>query len=83
MKTRQEYEDIVAQPGEFKGKPIWTPYFYDLMMDGEGEIIGNTTVFSIEKEDIALFPELKDYTYTRLSTSDDGSCFCFYARKKF
>jgi hypothetical protein len=31
------YQGLRAPLGKFEGEPFYTPYFYDLMMDGEGE----------------------------------------------
>lgn len=80
MSRRERYEEIVSHPGKFEGEPPWTPYFYEMSMDG---LIGNPEVvyegdevaytrFEIEDEDIALFPELRPYAFALLSESDQG-----------
>ena len=30
---------IIQNPGKFEGSPDWTPYYWDLVMNGEGEDI--------------------------------------------
>ena len=32
-------DGIIQNPGKFEGEPIHTVYYYELMMDGEGEDI--------------------------------------------
>ena len=34
-----EYKDSVSRPGRFENETILTPYLYDSMLDGDGEII--------------------------------------------
>ena len=38
-KKIHEYTDAVSRPGKFENETILTPYLYDTMMDGDGEII--------------------------------------------
>ncbi len=35
--TRKECEQAVARPGKFEHEPPWTPYFYNLMLDGRAD----------------------------------------------
>ena len=34
-----EYTDEVSRSGKFENETVLTPYLYDLMMEGDGEII--------------------------------------------
>ena len=83
--TRQEIlndydirQGIIHTPGKFEAEPIYTPYFYDIMMNGGGdetEYDDDGTVidsFNITEEDIKVFPELKNTKQIRLWTSDQG-----------
>jgi len=35
----QKYSEMISRPGKFEGETVLTPYLYELMMDGDGEII--------------------------------------------
>lgn len=78
-KTAKEYQDIVNRPGKFEGESIYTPYFWDILIDcGNGDdteydINENPIeVFNINDEDIAIFPELKQYKQFRIWTDNNG-----------
>lgn len=73
---------IIRSPGKFEGAPIYTPYFYDLIMN---DMADNTEydeydnpidLFDITDDDIAQFPELKNITHIRLWQDDNGFVFC-------
>lgn len=71
MKTRKEYQEIVKQPGKFELQDVYAPYFYDLMLDGNGEYDYNSVLrFEITDQDLKLFPELSDYKYVELHESE-------------
>ncbi len=67
---RAEYEAMVKRPGKFEGEPCWVPYYYELLLDGDGEChctcpedsdsCDCPTVFSVDEQERALFPELTD-----------------------
>lgn len=65
--TVQEYEEMVSHPGKFEGEARYVPYFYDIMMDGGGEVVEDNghdgwvdqvMRFEVDPEDVQLFPEL-------------------------
>lgn len=76
----RHYMDIVKRPGKFEGEAPYVPYFYDQAMEGfGGEILeggedGGYSVekFKVSKEDIAIFPELKNKKYVKLIYREDG-----------
>jgi hypothetical protein len=85
--TREEIEreyiikhNIIISPGKFESEPRYAPYFYDLLLNGEGEeeLIDpdysdeTATSFSISQEDIEQFPELLEYSEIILFISDSG-----------
>jgi len=45
---------IIQNPGKFEGEPLSTPFYYDLMLNGEGEFI------DIEPSDRVQFPNIPD-----------------------
>lgn len=75
--TLKDYEAMVKRPGKFEGEPAYTPYFYDFFMDGEGEDVSkenDSTIlrFTIEVEDVEMFPELQEFTHVELIFSETG-----------
>ena len=43
-------DGIIHNPGKFEGEPIHTVYYYELMMDGEGEDIYDDGVATEDAE---------------------------------
>ena len=67
----------IMNPGKFEGEPIFTPYFYELAMNGMGEPgPDNSDRFYVEPEDIQEFPELAGIITVELQYSDNGFVFC-------
>lgn len=59
--------------GKFEGEKIYTPYFYDLLLNGDGEENGGGNVyFEILPEDIKEFPELKGKKIVEFTETDNG-----------
>jgi len=76
---RAKYEDMVSGPGKFEGEPDWSPYFYDRIMNGDGEEIGGEpwqTVLEITEEDKAIFPELTKGHWILFYEDDNGFAHC-------
>tara|TARA_Y100000593_G_scaffold4251_1_gene8449 strand:+ start:361 stop:696 length:336 start_codon:yes stop_codon:yes gene_type:complete len=84
-------EDAVKGPGKFEGEPGYTFYFYESMMEGDGEdyyeldadtyTMGEEyetsyTAFDITGADTAIFPELKGYKRAFLHEDDYGFVTC-------
>ena len=71
--TRQDIENdygpisngTIRMPGKFEGEPVYAPYFYDMMLNGEtdGDDISSDgdciSIFVITDEDRRSFPELE------------------------
>jgi len=82
--TRQEIEDqytvengIIQDPGKFEGEPLWSPYFYDLYLNGCADYDGDDELwFDIDDEDLAQFPELVGYTRVILREDEQGFVYC-------
>ena len=80
--TRIECEKLTARPGKFEGEPIYSPYFYEFMLDGMADKTiwhdDGTAVdlFKVEEEDIEIFPELKMVFTVAVSTDDNGFAYC-------
>jgi len=75
---RKECEEAVSRPGKFEGEHIYTPYFYDVILNGEREILEeNITTIEIEPEDREIFPEIpSDATRIILAESEQGFVHC-------
>jgi len=59
--------------GKFEGEKIYAPYFYNLMLCGEGkENGGNNIYFEILPEDIKEFPELKGKKIVEFGETENG-----------
>ena len=81
-------EDAVQGPGKFEGEPGYTFYFYENMMEGDGEAYTDVTefmgeeyetsytAFDITAADTAIFPELKGYKRAFLSEYGTGFVTC-------
>ena len=71
---------IIENFGKFEQCPLYAPYFYDILMNGESDsqVIDDfgciKDVFNVTQEDIKEFPELKGIKAITVSTSDDGFC---------
>jgi hypothetical protein len=63
---------IICSPGKFEGEPIWAPYFYNVMLNGESEHINGVDYFKLEAEDKAIFPELANSFGVALEESEQG-----------
>lgn len=65
---------IIAEPGKFEGETLATPYFYDLMLNGDGDECGDGwDAFRLEPEDHARFSWLQpDSAWFVLFYSDQG-----------
>jgi len=55
---------IITSCGKFESEPLYSVYFWDLVMNGDGETVmqGDSifSVFDITEEDLKEFPELKN-----------------------
>ena len=58
---------IIRDPGKFEGEPIYVPYLWAFVLQGDGESIYDGTVddpgtqytcLGIDPDDILAFPEL-------------------------
>lgn len=61
---RADYIETVKHPGKFEGCSPIAPYFYDRMMEGDGEIIGSDdcggdsyTALDVDDTDRAEWPD--------------------------
>jgi hypothetical protein len=63
-------------PGRFEGNPYYVAYFYDRMMNGDGEIRGpeydSYTVLDVSATERAAFPDLKGRRSINLGISEQG-----------
>jgi len=73
-KTRLQLEEefdidargIITNPCKFEGESLATPFYYDLMLDGEGDII------EIESSDRSAFDIEDRYNFVLVLESNDG-----------
>ncbi len=85
---REKYEAIVQGPGKFEGEQSYSPYFYDLMMNGGGDSTVYdqempVEIFIVTKEDRAIFPdELKGVHAVTLYEDGQGFVYSIPATKK-
>jgi hypothetical protein len=57
---------IIQNPGKFEGEPLSTPFYYDIMVNGEGEFI------TIEPSDRVQFPNIPDNKEIAYVTEDEN-----------
>ena len=56
---------LIQNPGKFENEPLSTPFYYDLMLNGEGEFI------DIEPSDRVQFPNIPDDKAIAYVTEND------------
>lgn len=56
---------VIQNQGKFEGEPLSTPFYYDLMLNGEGEFI------DIEASDRVQFPNIPDDKDIAYVTEDE------------
>ena len=72
-----KYVEIVSHPGKFEGEAAYSPYFYDSMLNGDGEWINDTEqLFWISPEDILIFPDLKGFEAVLCTEDEQGFWYC-------
>lgn len=69
-KIRAKYSYV--GPGKFEGEPIYLAYFYDQVIEGCGESVGNGYCVEVEEEDREIFPELGDIQEICFYCDDNG-----------
>ena len=64
---------IIVSPGKFEGEWVWAPYFYDAMLNGDGEEEDDGWLaFVVGPEDLKEFPELDGVKWVSLYEREDG-----------
>lgn len=64
---------IISNPGKFEGEMYYTPYYYDVGMNGMAdEDSGSAWLFELGEEDYKKFPELKGHKNIIISSNDQG-----------
>ena len=59
-------DGIIRNPGKFEGEAVWVPYFWDLVMDGDGEEVFDedgelvATRFKVDAEEEEAFADVLD-----------------------
>lgn len=73
MSTLQELEQqftvkngIIQNPGKFEGETLATPFYYEIMLEGEGAVI------EIEPSDRLAFDIDNKYNFVCVQESNDG-----------
>lgn len=67
---------LITNPGKFEGESLATPFYYDIMLNGEGDVI------EIESSDRLAF-EIEDiYNYVVVIESSDGFVSLFWCETK-
>lgn len=71
--TREQCLEAINSPGKFEGEPVYAPYFYDAMLDGDGEWINDVVQrFDVTDDERKMFPELEDCKQVDLLEDSDG-----------
>lgn len=73
---RAHYEAMVKGPGKFECEPAWTAYFWDQVMNGDGEdrVSGGDTISMFEPDawEREAFPELEGYDVVSVYSDSRG-----------
>jgi hypothetical protein len=73
VEMRAKFLEETHHPGKFEGEPAYTPYFYEMMMNGVGEQTSSgDDRFRVSAEDRDIFPELKGKKSVTIHIRDDG-----------
>jgi hypothetical protein len=80
LRNYQTENGRIVEPGRFQGEPRWLPYFYELMLDGSGQVLDwpsgeTTTLVDIYEGDVRLYPELVEYVVVAIEENSDGFVF--------
>jgi hypothetical protein len=63
----------IVSPGKFESEAVYAPYFYEAMLSGDGEELGDGELrFDVTDEDRREFPELKGVEFVLLSEDSNG-----------
>lgn len=64
----------ILSPGKFEGEMVYLPYYYDLAMEGRGDMNDDDVVvaFEVLPEEREVFPELGRASEVRLMETDQG-----------
>tara|TARA_R100000306_G_C4272634_1_gene90952 strand:- start:266 stop:541 length:276 start_codon:yes stop_codon:yes gene_type:complete len=63
----------VSRPGKFEGCEIYAPFYYDCMLDGDGEELDDGCLrFDVRSSEVKMFPELANTKYVDLYEDDNG-----------
>jgi hypothetical protein len=66
---------MIKAPGKFEGERDYAPFFYELMLHGCCDFVGDDgeiCVFSVDNEERERFPELGDRQKIAFYERDDG-----------
>lgn len=68
---------LITNPGKFEGEPVYSPYFYDQLLNGfADEDDGELAVFKLVEEDFKEFPELISFKIVQLRQDNNGFIHC-------
>jgi len=69
-------DGIIKNPGKFEGEPAYVPYFWDMVLDGQGseDDQGNSYI-EFDAEDVKTFPDLEGFDCIALRENNDGFVF--------
>lgn len=67
-------DGIIKSSGKFEAEYLWVPYWYDFMLEGFAETIGDGAfLIEVSEADRKEWPELKEETFFMfLEESDNG-----------
>jgi hypothetical protein len=68
---------VITSPGKFEMEPVWSPYYWDLALNGDGDTDTvhaiEVTHFDVQTDDVDQFPELTNFE--RVSVWEDEAGF--------
>lgn len=65
---------IIRSPGRYAARPVWTPYFLALALEGAADGVDELGgyIFLVDASDVERFHELAGAVCVRLWLTDDG-----------
>jgi hypothetical protein len=86
----------IREPGKFEGEPRWVPYFWEMILNGDGEDFYTdaievgpeewepsgtlVTYFKVDSDDREEYPELEDVDDVWLWENSQGFVICLTDR---
>lgn len=63
-------QGVITSPGKFEGEMLYAPYFYDMLLNGDGDPMYADPPEDISDEDMDSWEMVDDLLYTSVEVED-------------